>query len=195
MPSKVCSIEECEKKSVCRDMCDMHYSRWQRHGDPLKLVNPWGTPEERFWRFVNKETGTDCWHWTGYINSSGYGRFPAGKVPGQSWQAHRFSYELQVGPIPRGLFLMHMCDNPRCVNPAHLKPGTAKENTADMMAKGRGNWKGPRGERAPANVLTEAQAREIKFGTGRGIDLSARFGVNPSSISAIRTGRTWKHIT
>jgi HNH endonuclease len=83
------------------------------------------TVEERFWARVQK-TET-CWLWIGADNGSGYGRFyPA---PRQSVAAHRFAYELLVGPIPEGLQLDHLCRNPPCVNPAHLEPVTNRENS------------------------------------------------------------------
>ena len=79
--------------------------------------------EERFWSKVNK-TDT-CWIWTAAKNQDGHGRFRHGRLV----LAHRFAYELLVGPIPKGLDLDHLCQNPACVNPAHLEPVTRKENT------------------------------------------------------------------
>ncbi|MDO7847580.1 HNH endonuclease [Hymenobacter sp. M29] len=91
------------------------------------------TPEQRFWGMVRKKEG--CWEWTGYKNPKGYGYLmvKAGKPTG----AHRFSYELHKGPIPKGLFVCHTCDNPVCSNPDHLFLGTVKDNTQDMVKKGR----------------------------------------------------------
>lgn len=81
--------------------------------------------------------------WTGGLSPSGYGRI---KVAGKYLRVHRVAYELFVGPIPAGLIVMHTCDNPPCCNPAHLKPGTNAENSADMVAKGR-QRNGPGGAR------------------------------------------------
>ena len=82
-----------------------------------------GTPEERFWRKVNK-TET-CWLWTGSLKAAGYGRLRVGEA---YVGAHRYSYELHVGPIPAGLQLDHLCRTPACVNPAHLEPVSCREN-------------------------------------------------------------------
>lgn len=187
----LCTIEGCLKKSVCRGMCHMHYSRWQRHGDPHKLVNPWGSVEERFWRHVEKTDG--CWNWTGFLNWAGYGRLSVGNRKMRS--AHRLSFEMHGGEIPRGMVVMHTCDNPACVNPGHLLLGTMKDNTQDMLAKGRGNHRCPQGEGNPNNKLTADQAREAKFGPAMGSELARRFGVSQTTISDIRKGRIWGHLT
>jgi hypothetical protein len=88
---------------------------------------------DRFWEKVQK--GDGCWVWSGGL-ISGYGRFVVRH--GLYVRAYRFSYELANGPIPDGLFVCHRCDNPPCVNPAHLFLGTCKDNFEDMRAKGRG---------------------------------------------------------
>lgn len=86
----------------------------------------------RFWSKVRY--GPDCWEWTG-TPSQAYGLF---MLRGKSRKAHRIAYELTHGPI--GAFiLLHSCDNPRCVRPAHLRPGTHLDNTLDAVQKGRWN--------------------------------------------------------
>jgi hypothetical protein len=86
--------------------------------------------------FAHTEKGSDdeCWVWQGRLTHNGYGRFSHG---GKDHRAHRVAYELSMGPIPRGLMILHCCDNRRCVNPAHLRPGTAAENYDDAYSRGR----------------------------------------------------------
>jgi hypothetical protein len=90
----------------------------------------------RFWAKVTK--GGDCWIWNGTKDGKGYGRLhlsgPAGR---RTVKAHRLAYELHKGPIPSGLEILHACDNPSCVNPAHLSVGTRADNMQDAAAKGR----------------------------------------------------------
>jgi hypothetical protein len=88
---------------------------------------------QRFWAKV--AVGPGCWEWTAGTQY-GYGRFVLG---GRTFKAHRLSYEISVGVIPDGLKVLHHCDNPPCVNPAHLFVGTHADNVRDREAKGRGN--------------------------------------------------------
>ena len=84
-------------------------------------------PIERFWPKVDRKGDDECWPWLAGISPNGYGRFHV--VDPQPQYAHRFAYELLVGPIPKGLTIDHLCKNKRCVNPAHMEPVTAAENT------------------------------------------------------------------
>lgn len=91
------------------------------------------TIEERFWTKVKKTDG--CWEWQRcLIGSMGYGSFWDGE---RKWVAHRYSYTLHNGPIPEGMCVCHTCDNPKCVNPAHLWIGTKADNNRDKIQKGR----------------------------------------------------------
>ena len=89
-------------------------------------------PYPRFWQRVKKSP--ECWEWTGCLNGTGYGAF---RWKQRGWLAHRYSYTLHNGPIPAGQFVLHRCDNPKCIRPDHLWLGTQTENMKDCAAKGR----------------------------------------------------------
>lgn len=89
---------------------------------------------ERFWSRVRRTDG--CWIWEGSIHPLGYGRF---YLDGKMQKAHRAAYQLAKGPIPEGAHILHSCDNPPCVNPAHLRAGSHSDNMRDMVNKGRAN--------------------------------------------------------
>ncbi len=127
--------------------------------------------------------GAGCWVWTGARNTQGYGViFLADRRLGK---AHRVSYEHHVGPIAPGLVLLHTCDNPSCVNPAHLRPGTVAENNADKKAKGRAFTPHPRG-------TSHHAARVLRFrGVVRCIaEWAAVVGLKASTIRK-RLNRGW----
>lgn len=86
-------------------------------------------------RFLDKvDKSGDCWLWTGTLRKCGYGQIG---FNGKVYRAHRVSYDIHNGEIPKGLIVCHTCDNPPCVNPAHLYAGTPMDNTTDMMLRGR----------------------------------------------------------
>lgn len=94
------------------------------------------TLEQRFWAKVKKADG--CWLWTGAGSRKGeHGRIGIGGRSEGIALAHRLSWELHHGPVPDGFCVCHRCDNPPCVNPAHLFLGTKGDNNRDMYAKGR----------------------------------------------------------
>lgn len=127
MADATCSIIQCHKRHFARGWCQNHYEMWRRWGDPYRTPP---TPTERFWaKFVRLDSG--CWQWTGAMTPQGYGHLRTG---GRHVGAHRFAYELLVGPIPAGLHIDHLCMNPSCCNPAHLEPVTQEENNRRMMA-------------------------------------------------------------
>jgi hypothetical protein len=111
------------------------------------------TPSERFWKRVIKAGPDECWLWDKPNHSRGYGQFGIGW---KQYLAHRVSWELANGqPVPEGLEVRHTCDNPPCVNPAHLLIGTASDNMRDMVERDRG----PTGDRAPARRYPERMPR------------------------------------
>lgn len=130
-----CEVEGCERRHDAHGFCAPHYKRWRRYGDPLAGSEPRSrqTPEERFWRYF-KPNDDGCWIWQSGDNGSGYGKI---HVNGDSLYAHRYGFELFRGPIPEGLVLDHLCENPPCVNPWHLEPVTHQENIRRAHASRR----------------------------------------------------------
>lgn len=153
---------------------------------------------ERFWAHANRADPSACWNWSGTTNGVGYGTVYAGRREGRSRMllAHRVSFSLHHGTIPDGHVVCHGCDNPSCVNPAHLFAGTHADNTADMIRKGRMRTGRIRGEKQPRAKLTEADVRSIRAELGRASMkvIASRYGVSTSLIGAIATGKNWAHV-
>lgn len=102
------------------------------------------TPDSvKFHRHYVRGNAEDCWEWTGSKVNKGYGKYNASKDKSgkrRQMNAHRMAYMLanDITELPKHIFVLHKCDNPPCVNPNHLFPGTNRENVRDMWAKGRG---------------------------------------------------------
>ncbi len=148
--------------------------------------------EERFWLKVDQSAGPNgCWIWLAGHFTNGYGQF---WVPFQSVLAHRFSWELANGPIPRGLWVCHHCDNRPCVNPAHLFLATSAGNTQDSVNKGRR----ARGETHGRSKLTKEEVLEIRKEYAHGgmlqQELADAYEVTDVTISHIVRRKTWRHI-
>lgn len=140
--------------------------------------------EERFWHYVDKSG--ECWVWTGA--TFGPGRYGSFYVNGRAVGAHTHSARLAGLEPSKKRYVCHSCDNPSCVRPNHLFLGTPKENTVDMLAKGRGKW--PRGDSHHLSKLTEADVMAILALKGQVTqkEIAAMYGVDPSHISRIMSG-------
>lgn len=145
----------------------------------------------RFWQYVDLRDDAECWPWTGCTTSNGYGR--ASRDGGANVLAHRFAYELVLGPIPEGLCILHACDTPACVNPAHLSVGTHQENILDCVLKGRS----ARGEKNGRAKLTVADVRAIQGELRNDRPhrlISEAFGISTKTVSRISRALTWTHV-
>lgn len=154
--------------------------------------------EERFW--ANVEKGADCWTWIGFKSTRGYGQITTNKVPEG---AHRVSWKIHHGPIPDGLFVLHKCDNPPCVNPSHLFVGTPRENMLDKVRKGRQNREGcvnknpRRGSSNPSAKLLEGDVSRIRAMIKDRVpqrEIAESFGVSRDTIYKISKGVLWSHV-
>lgn len=156
----------------------------------------------RFWEKVEKTDG--CWLWIASTNRKGYGRFGIDACDGMRL-AHRWSWEIHNGPIPDGLCVLHRCDVPACVNPAHLFLGTRVDNNADMERKGRGNrvgWRNVRdrrpGELRHNSKLTVERVREIRVlyeaGDVSYTKLGRLYGVGRTTIEQVVKRKKWAHV-
>lgn len=153
--------------------------------------------EERFWSHVDR-SDDGCWEWRA-SKRNGYGIFGVNK---KTIIASRFAWRLTHGDIPDGLFVLHACDNPSCVNPGHLFLGTHQDNMDDMIAKGRQMSSERKrecflGEKHHSAKLTNEQVRDIKRRLRNGEtpkDICVDYGVAKNTIFNIKYGVTWSHI-
>lgn len=145
---------------------------------------------ELFWSRSIPEPNTGCWLWMGGTVSDGYGWFWDGK---RGMGAHRFAAIISFGSIPKGMEVCHRCDNPPCVNPAHLFIGTRQDNVRDREQKNRGG--APRGDAHPMARLRATDVEDIKTLRAEGMEMeeiAARYGVSDTSIYNVLKGRTWR---
>lgn len=145
---------------------------------------------DRFWAKVDKAGPDECWNWTAGRCRKGYGWF---SLWGRAIRSHRVSYLIARGSIPDGMQVLHTCDVPACVNPAHLWVGTNADNRADMVAKGRAS----RGAKHCCAKLTEVDIPVIRARLAAGEPqraIAADYGLHQVAISLIKTGANWAHV-
>jgi hypothetical protein len=151
-------------------------------------------PVDRFWTKVRKSPN-GCWEWIGCFSDTGYGNFYA---DGSLRLTHRYSWTLHVGAIPKGLCVLHRCDNRACVRPDHLFLGTKKDNTRDMFYKGRERNLGIcKGEQHGNSKLTLEQVLRIRAESAAGRkhrEMAAEMGVTESLVSKVVHRKVWTHV-
>ncbi len=148
------------------------------------------------YRFISKmetpKTKSGCIRYLGGFSKSGYGVFD---IDEKSYAAHRISYELFVGKIPKNMFVLHKCDNRQCIAPQHLFLGTQADNIKDMQIKKRNSC--GIGERQGNSKLTENDVREIReliqVGT-KHKKIALKFKVSERTIADIKYKKTWIHV-
>jgi hypothetical protein len=158
---------------------------------------------ERFWSKVNKTES--CWLWTGGKDKDGYGKI---RIHGRDTRAHRVSLILAIGGIAPGLFACHRCDNPSCVRPDHLFPGSPTENNRDTVTKGRhaygqrhGSKTRPdrtsRGSQRYNSKLNEPMVKQIRELGAAGRtqrEIAKIFEVDQATIGKVMTRKSWSHV-
>ena len=137
------------------------------------------------------EPNTGCWIWLKFLDKDGYGFI---RDNGVRHRAHRYSFLKHNGDIPKGHVVCHSCDNPTCVNPEHLFSGTKKDNTQDMLKKGRNGRTGTKGEKNPKTTLKERDVISIIKSSSTYRELSKLYNVSVSTIGRIKKRHVWAHV-
>jgi hypothetical protein len=197
--SKACSIDGCGRPILAWGWCNRHYRRWKRNGDPSDKPRVYPVKSEApgwfndvFMASVKIDEATGCWVWQRPISTSRYGAINfAGKRRG----AHRVAFAVHNGRNIDGLgCICHRCDNPPCVNPAHLFEATQLENIRDRNEKQRT----ARGEATPHARLNPEKVLDIRRRAASGKEsvrsISRSYGVDHMTILNIVRGETWGHV-
>ena len=166
--------------------------KWKTATEQQKLERAKKSFEKR----VIKKDG--CWNWNGSFDKDGYSKMTVKTNMGFN-RAHITSWKIHNGKIPEGLCVLHKCDNPSCTNPEHLFLGTAKDNTQDMIKKGRDGFNiwNQLGSLNPQSKLDENKVKEIKKMIQKGLkslEISLKFNVSRRTITDIRLNKSWKQV-
>lgn len=156
-----------------------------------------GDDVNRFWRKVRIAGKDKCWEWIASFGSTGYGQF---MVRGKVFKEHRFAFLISKGDVPNGLFVCHRCDNPKCVNPAHLFTGTHTDNEHDKHRKNRHqsgarHWTRRNPELIGCCKLKDSDVSNIRIERECGVkfsDIANSYGVHVTTIQRIIYGKTWR---
>jgi hypothetical protein len=190
----ICSVDRCSQSAMARQLCEQHYGRWRKYGDPLepfRIHTPFdGSNPEQFWAKV-AVTADDskCWEWQRGVAANGYG---ATRLNNKNVRSHRVAWYLTHGTWPSDLIL-HSCDNRRCCNPNHLRVGTPADNAADMVSRGR-QLRGERNHQAKLKIESVQQIKRfLRSGISQRV-LARQFNVSQPTIGKINQGQTWEWV-
>lgn len=144
-------------------------------------------------RFKSKiqVAASGCWLWMARLLPNGYGQFVICKEKKEHFFAHRVAFFIWKGAV-KGLVIRHKCDNPRCVNPEHLTPGTQVDNYQDSVSRGRSAQQSNRESLRTRCKLTWEMVQEIRASKDTRKTLAARYGVSDSTIKSVRLGKSWR---
>jgi hypothetical protein len=150
------------------------------------------TLQERIEKSIYIDPMSGCWLWIAGKHNAGYGDLKRYGKPQEriSSLAHRISWEIYRGPIPKGMNVCHHCDIRSCVNPYHLFLGTDKDNMQDALKKGRLR----QGEKISWAKLNNEQVMDIRKDHRSQTLIASNYGVIQQTISHIKTGKSWKHL-
>jgi HNH endonuclease len=157
---------------------------------PARLQNFWSKIDKNGSVPPHRPELGPCWEWRGQTNPGGYGYFHAWNAERGKWQrqlAHRMAYHFVRGPFLTKLCVLHQCDNPICCNPDHLKLGTLKDNSRDMVAKGRMVF----GRAKITRELAEEIRTRYAAGETSRVALAEEYGVTRSNIDYIVRRKSW----
>ena len=182
IPRKNIECVKCGAKAIARKLCRPCYAKAKKDGSINKFHKLQG--KDIFFTKIEK-FANGCWEWQGTKHQYGYGIII---INNKSIRAHRFAYELLVEPIPKGKIILHSCDNPPCVNPAHLRVGTKLDNNRDAHAKGRR----AKGEDSHLAKLSNDEVELIMSDPRSQKEIAQQYNVSQSQISRLKTGRRRK---
>ena len=190
MTTDACNLPDCNRPSRTRGLCATHYQRMRRAGrlDEWARSTASGSAEDRLRWHGWEVTDNGCWEWRGSRSTKGYGHV---HNDGKMGIVPRIAYEVWIGPIPKGLHVLHRCNNPPCMNPDHLRAGTAQDNADDCALAGHS-----RGEHTH-HKLDADKVRQIRTMREAGAtypQIASKFAVTRQAIGDIARGKTWTHV-
>lgn len=197
--NRYCSVAGCQRQPANRlGYCGAHYLRVKSNGDakpdvPIAEKRPRGMSARQVYEYFLPplREHDSCWEWQGVIAKIGYGQVTLGGSP---IYAHRLSWELHNGGIPKGMQVRHDCDNRKCVNPRHLQLGTFYDNMQDAVDRRRFKH----AEQHWNSKLDSKSVREIRELAKSGLkhaDIATSYGVGRPAVTNIINRVTWKDVT